>query len=330
MELLNHTPYEAQVFQTVLDDEEMLAVIVVKATYMFARDGNVSLERDHPLPIYREFVCSELGQIWPESFARRHQAEVLVFGHAIAPGGRPVEQLDVRLRVGDSLDAVGRVFGRRRWQARLLRQPHISKPEPFEAMPLDWAHAFGGHARSQGREVPFPANPHGRGYILDRKAVDGVELPNLEDPDRLITRWANAPRPLAFAPIPPGSSLVDFDDPDNPTPPEASMTGPWATTSSTLNFAHPRLRTRTLQEGVAVVTHGMSPHGVQGFVLETPQVFALVDIGQRKSRHYCKPDTLYLYPQQGRYAVTARFAFRYLVRDKQSRVIRLSWAREDE
>src|SRR5690606_12214056 len=37
--------------------------------------------------------------------------------------------------------------------------------------------------------MPYPANPIGRGYVVGplKEAVDGVELPNIEYPDRPLT-----------------------------------------------------------------------------------------------------------------------------------------------
>ena len=326
MELINPTPYQAQVFRTPLGEDQVLAVVVIKATYAYDREGLVTLDRDCPLPIYREYLVTDVGQLWPEGFATRFLAEVFVLGRAMTPDLRPAPELDVRLRVGE-LDVAARVSGKRTWQARWLRAPQIGPAELFETMPLDWSHAFGGRAIAGGRRVPNLDNPVGRGYVLDAKQLDGVELPNIEEPDRLIQRWSDQPRPLAFTPLAPGSALVDIDDAHNPTPPEASMSGPWATGSSTLNFAHPLLRLAALREGTVVMMDGMSPHGRKGFHLETPHVFASVTVGKGTTKIYCKPDTFYLYPQHHRFAVTARKAIRYKLRDGELRSVRLDWVR---
>jgi len=73
----------------------------------------------------------------------------------------------------------------------------------------------------------------------------------------------------------------------------------------------------------------MIPDGRRGFCLSTPHVFALLASRKGTTRLYCKPDTLYLYPQHGRYAVTARKAFRYRTRDEETQVVRLVWARDE-
>src|SRR5690606_24421051 len=114
-------------------------------------------------------------------------------------GLEPAPIVDLQLRVGTHAVAA-RIFGRRRWQRRWIRGTQISAPEPFSTMPLDWTYAFGGRADVGGRRVPNLDNPLGRGYVLDEQAVDGVELPNIEEPERLIRHWTDMPRPLAFSP----------------------------------------------------------------------------------------------------------------------------------
>lgn len=74
--------------------------------------------------------------------------EYLVHGSACAPGGR-AGACEVRVRVG-ALKKRLRVFGPRFWNGR-----EISEPLPFEQVPLDWAHAYGGS--------DFAPNPVGMG-----------------------------------------------------------------------------------------------------------------------------------------------------------------------
>jgi hypothetical protein len=81
-------------------------------------------------------------------------------------------------------------------------------------MPLAWDRAYGGRTISKDRRVPFPDNPRGKGYVLDRARVGGTDLPNLEDPAASIRSWHDQPQPLAFSPIPPGSALIDVEDQD--------------------------------------------------------------------------------------------------------------------
>jgi uncharacterized protein YjbI with pentapeptide repeats len=82
------------------------------------------------------------------------------------------------------------VFGDRYWIAG-----GASAPAPFDAMPLDWAHAFGGAA--------FPGNPLGRG--MDPEPVGGqqvIRLPNVELAGELYQSPGRPPSaPAGMAPI---------------------------------------------------------------------------------------------------------------------------------
>jgi uncharacterized protein YjbI with pentapeptide repeats len=136
-----------------------------------------------------EMVPGELG---PEEILEaaipKAKAEFLASGYAFPPGGKPSPACTVRIALGDREKTLN-VFGDRHWKLGT-----ISRPEPFEKMPLVWARAYGG----QG----FADNPLGRGF----KAVAGKQgkirmLPNLQyatdtlyDPDIGI-------KPAGFGPL---------------------------------------------------------------------------------------------------------------------------------
>jgi len=83
----------------------------------------------------------------------KQRSEFLVRGSAYAPGGPGSKTL--ALEVSVSVAGVSKrlhVFGPRRWQG--LR---ASEPEPFESVPLDWQHTYGG--------PDHPANPLGLGRV---------------------------------------------------------------------------------------------------------------------------------------------------------------------
>src|SRR5262249_24214192 len=123
--------------------------------------------------------------------------DVVLVGCAHAPGGRPVTQLVAGLRVGDLRDgAVG--IGDRTWETSRLQAPTISPPQPFVSMDLVYERAFGGFDGPAGRHCP--ENHLGTGFIGKNtvERVDGLRLPNLEDPRDLIHAWDSRPRPVGF------------------------------------------------------------------------------------------------------------------------------------
>lgn len=152
------------------------------------------------------------------------RTDVVILGSAYAPGGRPVHTMQVRALVGER-DVRVQVIGRRELVWNRQGRPVIGAPEPFEEIPLRWENAYGGADQRVPVEPPpetleeqakldfdhpglYPRNPFGRGYVVLPDPIEGVELPNLEDPDHLLTssniivhdptRWYLQPRPRAF------------------------------------------------------------------------------------------------------------------------------------
>ena len=70
-----------------------------------------------------------LDEVMPKA-----SAEVMVLGHACAPGGRAVTQMPVRLQVGN-IDKRLTVFGDRQWRYGTLPLFAVDPPAPFETMP---------------------------------------------------------------------------------------------------------------------------------------------------------------------------------------------------
>ena len=129
--------------------------------------------------------------------------DVLLRGHAYAPGGKATH-VDVSLRVGPIQKTV-RVLGDRVWKPGVLGYK-ASEPKPFDRMPLMYELAYGGtdpQPLDSAKVDHEPRNPIGRGLVPrnSRLAGDGIPLPNLEDPKRLIRTPKDRPAPVGFGPI---------------------------------------------------------------------------------------------------------------------------------
>ena len=102
--------------------------------------------------------------------------EFLVSGYAYTNHQEDKTKCMVSARVGDKKKD-GLVFGDRHWI-----DGRISSPQPFESMPLNWSHSFGG--------PEYPYNPLGTG--INERELNGIRavwLPNLESPtDRIRSR----------------------------------------------------------------------------------------------------------------------------------------------
>ena len=112
------------------------------------------------------------------------RSEYLLHAHAHPPGGRAT-QCGVRARVG-KLHKSLQVSGMRYWRGR-----KASEPLPFDSLPLDWAHAYGG--------AGFADNPLGIGRELVEHQGERLRpLPQLELPAQRMSQPQQTPAPAAF------------------------------------------------------------------------------------------------------------------------------------
>lgn len=104
-------------------------------------------------------------------------AEYLVSGVAFTAHQPGKTQCLVQAQVGDKIKAL-RVSGHRYWVAGAA-----TAPQPFDALPLRWAHAYGG--------AGYADNPLGCGRALERvNGVDVARVPNIE----AAHEWLTSPR----------------------------------------------------------------------------------------------------------------------------------------
>lgn len=136
----------------------------------------------------------------PEVTPIKLATDVAVVGNAHAQKPRTTE-MNVAVRVGPVQKGL-RVFGERKWYALPGGGAALSKPLPFERMPINYERAFGGWDRS----APDPKahvcerrNPAGRGFHDSRTApTDNDYAPNIEDPSDLIRDYRDRPTPAGF------------------------------------------------------------------------------------------------------------------------------------
>jgi hypothetical protein len=209
--------------------EPGFAFVLVKLTYEI--EGATAV-LSQPEPLLFDFWSDEtLKPRFPpgsDYWLDKRCSDVVVRGSAFAWGGRPTPSMFVSAQIGRAVKRIA-VFGKRlvEWSQG---RPRLSRPEPFTEMPLLYQNAYGGldnrvpipaqleedYMRTVALGMQFdhpglyPRNPAGKGYLVLSDHVDGVELPNLEDPadmltaERLITRkpelWYRQPLPWCFEP----------------------------------------------------------------------------------------------------------------------------------
>ena len=205
MKVENQTPF-AYAWLVLLDKQaaEHL-ILVLKATYTITEDSRLELaKRQEPIRPVDEFY-GEPGQssirYEAELGPAKPATDVVLVGSAVAPEPGRTTEMGVSLRVGPLLKRVW-VFGERRWQKSLLGLS-ISKPLPFDRIPLTYENAYGGKDTStkdpkhHGQES---RNPVGRGYRAKKSQLDFADalLPNIEDSESLLRHPGDGLAPQGF------------------------------------------------------------------------------------------------------------------------------------
>jgi hypothetical protein len=173
-------------------------------------------DKDQPL--------RQIDEYWERGDARTatvmHEADIAPFkaltdvvfvGKALAPAGKAVYTLDVGLQVEGVGAKIVRVIGSRKCRFQAGRPPLFTDPEPFTEMDIRYDLAYGGKDKRGpgGQPWSYPRNDMGKGVALKniRESVDGLELPNLEDPADLLrpeTLVLDAPEAWPRMPMPAG------------------------------------------------------------------------------------------------------------------------------
>jgi hypothetical protein len=135
-------------------------------------------------------------------------SDLVVIGRAYAPQGQATASMTVGILVGDRKKLL-RVSGDRVCHWRSVGDPVFGDPDPFTEMPVSYDRAYGGRDERSQPDIPFfyPRNDMGKGVVLGgaKAVVQGLALPNIEDPADLLTperlvigdpyRWKDQPLP---------------------------------------------------------------------------------------------------------------------------------------
>jgi hypothetical protein len=160
----------------------------VKGTFKLAHGRDALLaEEQEPIGVDRYYPGAAGGLYAPTDIAPyKPRSDVLLVGHAYAPGGRPVDALVARFTVGDLTKAIG-VIGDRIWtEGPYGLEP--SPPSPFVRMPLRYERAARGAGNPIGVDLAAPPLAGARA------------LPNLE----AVDDEAESDLTVGFGPIAPG------------------------------------------------------------------------------------------------------------------------------
>jgi hypothetical protein len=317
LEIRNNTPFKAAIIPGLDKEGYDYATVVIKGTFNIRNKESISVS-DEQVPI--TFGDKYWGE--PESSSLKYASDtsltkpgtdVVLNGHAYSRHGKKAV-VDVHLQVGPVKKTIF-VFGERRW-FKELGSWHISNPIAYEKKPLVYEGAFGGidKAHSNPAKHGFDnRNPIGTGFCLfdNKDHLDGLRLPNLENPNELIKHWKDKPIPVGFGFIAPhwqtrkqyAGTYDDF------WKTERCPLLPTDFNDSFFNCAHPDLISKKyLSGGEAVQIKNASKDTDLSFNLPEKQFVASIAMNGEQKEYIPNIDTVVLEPDENRVMLVWRVA----------------------
>jgi len=204
-----------------------------------------------------------------------------------------------------------RIFGNRCWQ-----NGSISSPQPFQSMPIVYEYAFGGkHEIDPDKEeiLAEGRNPIGRGFRgkRDARELEGMPLPNVEDPQCLVTSDGDKTSPAGFAFVSPAwlprrSFAGTYDETWQK---QRAPYLPEDFNPRFFNVAHPDFTfERYLQGGEPVALDNLSQYGPIQFTLPICRLEARVRVAGKTETPPLNLETVLIEPEFNRLCMTWRGA----------------------
>ena len=202
----NHTPFAAERSWVRDKNGAEVWLVAVRGTFSIFSDGTVEIAEKQGDVCIAPVYCGEPGQssLLYESdlLHTKLRTDVILHGHAYAPGGKYATQVDVAIKVSNISKRLC-VFGDRYWERGLMGMK-MTRSKPFEKMPIVYERAFGGWDQKSDNLKKHswePRNPIGTGFAVETKHLVGQNLPNVEYPKSLISSWKQRPCPAGFGPV---------------------------------------------------------------------------------------------------------------------------------
>jgi hypothetical protein len=309
LQLDNQTPFKATM--NVLPDRAGIDTlyVIVKATVNLR--PSLSLAAVQVPPTLADEYYDEPGtsslRYGTEMHIGKIGTDVLLTGSAWAPDGHPVPRMQVGIKVAERQKVII-VTGDRVWQ-----DGAPSSPKPFESIPLVWERAFGGVHRRGEEMVGEERNPVGCGFAGGRSTGDmqGLPVPNLEDPAAPVQRLGDTPTPACMAPIAPSwmprrgyAGTYDERWERSRAPFLPDDFDPRFFQSAVPELTFPRY----LQAGEQVHVVGVMPDGPILFTIPDAQLSIAVTIGGATEVPAVNLETLSIEPDENRACFTWRAA----------------------
>jgi len=202
LQVKNETPFVPGIF--VFPDPKTgvdTVYLAVKATFLMTPKVKVA-EQQLPLvpgDVYWAKPGESSVRLAGEAHPCKVATDIVLLGHAHAPGGKPAQRFGLSLGVG-KLKKIAHAYGERVWKAGAMSATP-SSPIPVDKIPLQWERSYGGrHDLPDGRFVAEMRNPVGVGFRGKRSLgeMNRTRVPNFEDPRKPISSLSDPGTPQGF------------------------------------------------------------------------------------------------------------------------------------
>ncbi|MGJ8667117.1 MAG: DUF2169 domain-containing protein [Patiriisocius sp.] len=307
MEFYNETPFSSLTHRTTLGEENIAMSVQCRVFFDVDADGNATISDLQKWELKEDYWESEFGPMDKDNVYVRGGVDVLVFGHARAPKGQTITQTDVAVYINDKKIHAVKVFGNRTWKS-ILGLLSISAAEPFTSIPLTLENAFGGTTTWDGLELPYPANPYGKGYYFKKENALGNPLPNIEDIDDPITKWKSwkDPAGLCSCPILPLKAKHHLELEENNRKIKKVK-------DSFFNSSFPQMIVDRINPGNTVKVTNVTDRGP--FFCKIPKLELEIEIkiGEAHKKRSMNIEQVGLLPDTKQIFITYNFPFKYTV-----------------
>lgn len=201
------------------DGGHVLSVLLKRSYTIRADEVCRRAQEDQPLnagDVFWDTPMNSSVRMESDFIPYKLQTDVVLIARAYAPEGRETTECLTALQIGERRKQILVTGDRSARFTSASSPPAFTDPQPFVDMGLRYERAYGGIDvySDMSTQYPYPRNPRGRGFaVANAKAsVDGLPLPNLEDPaDRLAperlclvdyARWSGQPMPMGYGWVP--------------------------------------------------------------------------------------------------------------------------------
>ncbi|NOQ63958.1 MAG: DUF2169 domain-containing protein [Methyloprofundus sp.] len=208
MDLLNSTQMQAGYTMGMEPSGRELLVVVVKGTFTIPQHGEEAKLAEEQIPLIEADTCTgEAGfsaPIYEADYAPiKAKCDVLLLGSAYAPQGEPAHKVQVGIKLGDFSKTLI-VTGARQWTDKGKIDPNSC--EEFTVMPFSYDNAYGGldnFHTDESKHSAYMPNPIGKGFYLRQgdKPLEGIPVPQTEDPKQAITKLGEDYQAMALGSI---------------------------------------------------------------------------------------------------------------------------------